>query len=261
MSRRSTALSALALSAAFLLPGSAIAQDKPLDREAVEAIVREYILSHPEIITEAIQVLQQREEEAQRKAVSDAIAANREELERSKTSPVIGNPKGDVTLVEFFDYNCPYCRQAKAELKAALEEDKGVRVVLKEFPILGPGSTAAARAALAAQKQGKYAAFHDALMSHPGRIQDEATVFQIAEETGLDMARLKTDMEAADIQAELDANAELAAKLGVRGTPAFVIGDTLIPSAVDRATFTSLFDIQRTPLPAAKDAKGADKAG
>ena len=232
----------LALSAAALLAGTtgpARAAEPALDRAAVEKIVREYILAHPEIITEAVTILQQREEEAATKAVTEAIAKNRTQLTASKTSPVGGNPKGDVTLVEFFDYNCGYCKRTQPELEAAVAEDGKVRLVYKEFPILGPSSVVAAKVALAAQKQGKYQAVHDALMGHKGPL-DEDTVLALAKSAGADMARLQKDMDDDAVQAEIDANLKLAQELGVRGTPAFIVGDTMIPGAVDRASLVEV---------------------
>jgi protein-disulfide isomerase len=148
---------------------------------------------------------------------------------------VQGNPKGDVTIVEFFDYRCPYCKEIEPVLDALLLEDRKLRIVYKEFPILGPPSVFASRTALAAKKQGKYAAFHRAMMAAKGNISDE-TVLKVAASVGLDTEKIKADMGAPEIDRVLKANYELAEALQIQGTPGIIIGDTLIPGAVDIAT-------------------------
>jgi protein-disulfide isomerase len=236
-------LAALAVATAgtlSLAPLAAGAADAPLDRKAVEKIVHDYILEHPEIITEAVGVLQQREEEAQKQAAAKAVSDNAKELYESKSSPVGGNPKGDVTFVEFFDYQCGYCKAAQPEVEAALKGDGKIKVVYKEFPILGPASLTAAKAALASQNQGKYEAFHRALMANKARL-DDALIMKIAADTGLDTARLQKDMESDAVKKEIDANMELARKLGIRGTPAFAAGNTLIPGLAKQDDITGLF--------------------
>jgi len=240
---------ALTLSASVLAV-PARAADAPLDRKAVEAIVRDYILTHPEIIVEAINELQRREQASAEDAASAAIRAHRDELFESKGSPVIGNPKGDITLVEFFDYQCGYCKASKPEMDAAAKADGKVRLVMKEFPILGPDSVMAAKAALAAHAQKKYAKLHDALMAHKGPL-DEDTIMTIAKSAGLDTKRLRQDMESEAVQKEIDANLALARTLGIRGTPAFIIGDRLVPGAIDEDAFRKLF----------AEARAAEKEG
>ncbi|HYC02465.1 MAG TPA: DsbA family protein [Azospirillaceae bacterium] len=236
-------LPALALTAA-LTATPASAAEPALDRAAVEKIVREYILANPEIITEAVTILQRREEEAEAKAQAETLAKSRDALFASKTTPVGGNPKGDVTIVEFFDYNCGYCKRSQPELEAALESDGKVKVVYKELPILGPSSTVASKVALAAAKQGKYEPVHTALMNHKGKL-DDSTIFELAEDAGADMKRLRKDMEDASVQAEIDANLKLAQDLGIRGTPAFIIHDTMIPGAIDKDAFLASFKAAR----------------
>src|SRR5205823_3690220 len=160
--------------------------------------------------------------------------SHRDQLLRDNTSPVGGNASGDVTIVEFFDYACPHCKAAEPSVAQLVRDDAKVRVVYKELPILGDASVAAARAALAAHAQGKYQAFHDALMKVPGA-PNEATVFRVASEVGLDVERLKKDMASPDIAATLQKNYTLAQSLGINGTPAFVIGDAFAPGAVPLA--------------------------
>lgn len=229
----------VALAIAFLLP--AAAQDRPgLDRAAVKDLVRELLREEPELVLEALQTLEKREREASEAQAAAALKAKRNELERSPGDLVLGNPDGDITLVEFSDYRCPYCKQAAEPVMKAVKADGKVRLVLKELPILGRDSVTAAQAALAADRQGKYAAMHDALMAHKGNL-DEAAVMRIAGQVGLDTARLKTDMQRPDVQDKLKANLELARALDIRGTPAFIIGDALAPGAVDEAALKSMF--------------------
>lgn len=238
-----TLASAVALLAATAAP--ALAQtDKFLDKAAVERIVRDYLLANPEVLVEAMHVLSARNKEASAKAQVEAIRANRAELLERKTSPVGGNPEGDVTLVEFFDYNCGFCKRANPERNKAVAEDGKVRVVFKEFPILGPVSVIASRAALAARGQGKYVEFHEALFDHQGPLSESA-VMDIARSVKLDVKRLKKDMEDPAVMEEIQANVELAKKLGIQGTPGFIVGDTLIPGAIDAAAFAQHFQAAR----------------
>jgi len=203
----------------------------PQERAAVEEIVRQYILDNPEIIVEAIEILQSREQALAADRQRRAIEERGDEIFDSATSPFIGNPDGDVVLVEFFDYNCGYCKRMLEPVQRLVEEDSGLKVVLKEFPILAPSSETAARAALAAREQGLYEPYHVALMAHRGSL-DDTVIFALAVEVGLDVDRLRADMDAPEVAAEIEANLLLAQDLGVRGTPAFVIGDELIPGAV-----------------------------
>lgn len=248
MSPRS-ALAACAAVALCLAAPVARAADKPLDKAAVEKIVRDYLLANPEVLLEAMQVLETRSQAESAKSQRDAIQAAKAELFESKTSPVGGNPKGDVTLVEFFDYNCGFCKRANPERDKAVATDGKVRIVFKELPILGPSSVTAARAALAARAQGKYVELHEAMFDQPGSLTDDA-VFKIAEAVKIDVKRLRRDMEDPAIDKEIEANRDLARKLGIRGTPGFIVGDQLIPGAIDAETFAKLFADARQ---AAKD--------
>lgn len=227
-------------------PGSA--QEKrgfsPQQQQEIERIVREYLKSHPEVIIEAARALETREQEARVQRTRTMINANREKLLNDAGSPVIGNPKGDVTIVEFFDYQCPYCKKMTQPLYDALAKDGKLRVVFKEWPVLGPESVIAAKASLAAQKQGKYREFHTALMDTKGRLS-ETMVMSIAEKTGLDIKRLKKDMEASEIQDELKQNHALAAALELEGTPAFVIGEQLAPGAISADALKEMIDEAR----------------
>jgi protein-disulfide isomerase len=207
--------------------------------EPFEQRVRDYLLANPEVIMEALQILQERRRAAEADGLRRAIVERREELLNDPAAPVGGNPAGDVTLVEFFDYNCPYCRRVAPTVAGLIAADPGLRVVYKEFPILGPGSTFAARAALAARQQERYAPFHEAMMEAEGTL-DERRVLEIARAAGIGLARLRQDMGDPAIEDAIARNLELAAALGITGTPSFVVGEQIVPGAVDRATLAAL---------------------
>lgn len=238
----SAALAALPL-IILLAMGPAAAQSStpnlPPDQvRSIERIVREYLLRNPEVILDAMENLEKKREAEARLGAKAAIASRRDEILNDPDSPVGGNATGDVTIVEFFDYRCPYCKQVVAPLAQLLKDDAKLRFVYKELPILGPDSVVAARAALAARKQNKYHDMHRALMAT--RALDEASILKIAGEQGLDVARLKSDMASAEIQRMLDRNLQLARALNINGTPAFVVGDIVVPGAVDLPTLKSL---------------------
>jgi protein-disulfide isomerase len=218
----------------------------PEQEEAIGRILRQYLEAHPEAVLEALEAAEAKAKAEAAETAKRAVATKQRELEADPASPVLGNPKGDVTLVEFFDYRCPYCKQVAPSLAALLDEDRRLRVVMKEFPILGKDSVTAARAALAAERQGKYALFHHALMALKGPLADE-TVYKTASAAGLDVDRLKGDMASPEIEAQLRANYDLAQTLGIRGTPAFIVGGELIPGAVDLATLRQKIAAARKP--------------
>jgi protein-disulfide isomerase len=168
---------------------------------------------------------------ASREEKSRLVATHRDRIFSDPRAPVAGNPAGDVTIVEFFDYHCGYCKTVAGPLDRLLAEDKGLRLVLKEFPILAEDSVVASRAALAASAQGKYWEFHQALMAYRGKF-DLPALKSIAVSVGLDAERLEADMAAPDLMQDLRSNHELANALGVGGTPTFVIGDRIIAGAL-----------------------------
>jgi protein-disulfide isomerase len=235
----------LALALAMLLagPGAAPAQQSPAltpaQADAVRALVRDYILQNPEIISEAIRLLQEREQVEAAQKQRQAFAALKGDLFHDPAAPTLGNPKGDVTIVEFFDYRCGYCKQVAPAIAKLLEDDKNIRLVVKEFPILGPDSVVASRAALAAVKQGKYAPFHWALLNAKGQL-DEAQIMRIAGQVGLDTKQLRQDMAAPEIETVIKRSYSLAEALQIRGTPAFIVGEELVPGAVDLPTLKAL---------------------
>ena len=231
------ALAALALIAPVAADSHSDHAAEP-DRKAVEKTVRDYLLQNPEVVEQALRRLQEKRRAEERKRAEAAIRQNGEALNAHPLSPVSGNAGGDVTVVEFFDYSCGYCKRALPAMEALLKDDANVRVVWKEFPILGPVSVFAARAAMAAERQGKYYPFHLALMKE--RELTEGKVLEIAGKAGLDMERLRLDMEDPRIQAYLDETRALAQKIGISGTPAFVVGGVLVPGAVDAARMKEL---------------------
>ena len=215
-----------------LAPISALAGDLTEDR--VRELVLETIRENPEIVMEAVAILERRQAEAQAAAQADVLSNQRQLLERDPNAPVLGNPDGDVTVVEFFDYNCPYCRRVKPEVKAMIAADPNIRLVYREWPILGDGSVFAAKAALAAREQGKYEEFHWAMMELKGRA-NETSVLRVAQEIGLDIEKLRKDMEAPEVQEHIDTSMRLTRTLGLNGTPSFVIGENLVAGFVERA--------------------------
>jgi protein-disulfide isomerase len=204
-----------------------------------EQRVREYLLKNPEVIMEALQILQQRQRAAEAENLKRTIAERNAEILNDPAAPVGGNPAGDITLVEFFDYNCPYCRRVAPTVVELEQGDPDLRLVYKEFPILGPGSQFAARAALASRKQRKYVPFHNALMQATEQVSEEV-VMETAREVGLDTEQLKVDMRDPAIQEAIGRNLQLANALGITGTPSFIIGEEVVPGAVDLRTLQSL---------------------
>ena len=209
------------------------------DREATREIIREYLLERPEVLEEAMIALRARRQEEKRARTQAAIADNRAALLSHDLSPVSGNPDGDVTLVEFFDYACGYCKRSLTVMINLLDSDPQLRVVWKELPVLGPTSRIAARASMAAARQGRYLEFHKAVMGARDGLSEES-MLAAAEHVGLDLSRLQQDMADPAIEAYLEETNELARKLGIEGTPAFLIGDTLVPGAVGEARLKQL---------------------
>ena len=199
-------------------------------RKEIEAIIKDYLLHNPEVLMEAQTALDAKMDKIQAERTAAAIKLNAQEIFRPAGSPVVGNAKGDVTVIEFFDYNCPYCKKAFTEVAQLVDKDKQVKLILKEFPILSKGSEEAAKVALAAKLQGKYWEFHRAIQEAQGQT-NEASALRIAEKLGLDMAKLKRDMASAEVKREIDETRALATKLGIQGTPHFLVGDRVIPGA------------------------------
>ena len=202
----------------------------PEQRRDIEAIIKDYLINNPEVMVEIQTSLESKMEKIQNEKMQVSIKENAKELFQSASAPIAGNPKGDVTVIEFFDYNCGYCKKAFPELATVIQKDKNVKVILKEFPILSKGSEEAAKVALAAKMQGKYWEFHRAILEAPGQA-NEATALKVAEKVGLDMPRLKKDMASAEVKTEIDDTRKLAQKMGIQGTPHFLVADRVIAGA------------------------------
>ncbi len=212
------------------LASAALAADVP--RDEFEQRVRSYLLAHPEVIAEALNRMEVKRGEQEAAAAKAALKAHVADVFQDQDSPVGGNPNGNVTLVEFFDYNCPYCRTMAPLMEKAEASDPQLRIVYKEFPILSAGSVFAAKAALAANRQGKYVAFHRALYQGRGQV-DEAKVLEVARTLDLNVARMKAGMQDAAIERMLETNNKLAQALHITGTPGFVAGDEVWTGATD----------------------------
>jgi protein-disulfide isomerase len=210
----------------------------PAQRAEVIALIRQELVQDPSILRAAIASLQAQDQASQAQAQGNAIAAARMALVGNAGDPEIGNPHGRVSVVEFYDTRCPYCREMRPELTALTRQDPNVRVVFKDIPILGPNSMIEARALLAAQRQGGYAPMQAALMTDSAPPTD-ASLRATATRLGLDPDRLIRDMNDPAIAAKLAANTALAQSLGITGTPAIVIGNQLVPGAI------SLDDLQK----------------
>lgn len=195
-------------------------------KEALNALIADYIKNNPQAIMDSVQAYQV---QAQIKAEEEATKKLKDHLPALTAAdmPSAGNKEGDVTVIEFFDYNCGYCKRAFPDIQKALENDPKVRFVFIEMPILGPTSATAAQWALAAQKQGKYFEFHGALMNHRGS-KEEPELTKIAKDLGLDVDKMKADAQSQEIIDRINSNMEIVNDLGIRGTPAFIIGKTIV---------------------------------
>jgi len=233
---KSALFGAATLGGALVLPlaGQAQSPFDPQQRQAIEQIVKDYLLKNPEVLQEAMTELERRQQEAQKTAQATALKDEHEKLLNSPRNNVVGNLSGDVTLVEFFDYNCGYCKRALGDLQTLMKADPKLRVVLKDFPVLGPESVEASRVALAVKQQiqgDRLFEYHTKLLETRGPVNG-ARALAVAREMGLDVDRIKKDMESPEVRAALQENVGLGDKLGVSGTPAFVVGDTVISGAV-----------------------------
>ena len=204
-------------------------------RGDIERIVREYLVAHPEVIQEAMTELEKRQTAAEAEKHKAAVKQYSENLFTSPRQVVLGNPNGNVTFVEFFDYNCGYCKRAMDDMLTLLKDDPKLKVVLKEFPVLGPGSVEAAQVAVAVRMQDKtgkkYLEFHQKLLGGRGQA-DKARALAVAKDIGLDMGRLDKDLASPEVKATLQESFKLAEALGLNGTPSYVIGDDVVVGAV-----------------------------
>jgi protein-disulfide isomerase len=231
-------LAAVSCVASLMLVAAAPAAEPSFSepqKTEIEKIIRDYLVSHPEVLQEAIGELEKRQAAADTEKAKAAVAANAETLFESSRQVVLGNAKGDVTLVEFFDYNCGFCKGAMAAMMDLLKDDAKLRVVLKEFPVLGPGSVEAAKVAVAVRMQDKtgkkYLDFHQKLLGGRGKA-DKARAIAVAKEVGLDMTRLEKDMASDEARVSLEESLKLAETLGLNGTPSYVVGNDVVVGAV-----------------------------
>jgi len=218
-----------------------------VDRGEVEKIVREYILQNPEIIEEALGELEKRTQAAQAQARLQTIQAEADTLLRSGNDVLLGNLDGDTTLVEFFDFNCGYCKRAAPDVKALVAEDPKLRVVLKNFPILGPGSVEAAKVALSVNRlKGNSVAadFHVRLMDMQGQINGDRAL-DLADEMGFDRKQLSEEMAKPAVESIISANIALAQRLGLTGTPSFIAGEQIIEGAVGKKPLADAIETAR----------------
>jgi protein-disulfide isomerase len=231
-----------AVCAALLLPAApqiVRADDfSASQRTAIESIVHEYLIAHPEVLQEAMNELEKRQSAAEAEKHKVAVKDNASKLFSSPHQVVLGNPDGNVTFVEFFDYNCGYCRGAMNDMLTLMRDDAKLKVVLKEFPVLGPGSLEAAQVAVAVRMQDttgkKYLDFHTKLLGGRGQA-DKARALGVAKEVGLDMNRLEKDLTSPEVNETLQENFKLAEALGLNGTPSYVIGSDVVVGAIGLA--------------------------
>jgi protein-disulfide isomerase len=235
---------------AVLGPSGARADDPPplndKQQEAVKKIVHDYLMDHPEVMMEALQAYREKERLAQEEAGKKALTQKSEQLIHDPNSVVLGNPDGDVTVVEFFDYHCPYCKAMADSTLDAVKSDGKVRLVMKELPILGPDSVYASRAAIASRKQHLYTEFHQALMHLKGPL-NEGTVMQTAAAVGLNVDKLKKDMNDPEVESIISANLDLAHAINIDGTPGWVVGDKSMSGAMSPQSFKQMIQDARKP--------------
>lgn len=250
-------LAAVLLSATASTSVYAAEEAKTYTKEELQKIILETILENPKVIIQSVENMQMQQAEEQQRAARDNVEAYRKSLLEDPSSPVAGNKKGDVTVVEFFDYNCGYCKRSFDEVLKLSQSDKNVRFVFKEYPVLAPSSETAARASLAmhALKPDRYFDYHAALFRLGGRF-DEDNLVAVAEGMGVDADKFRKKMGDASISKHLEDNKQLAAKLGARGVPLFIIGTEVSPGAISYEVMKSHVDATREAQQKAKGKKG-----
>ncbi len=237
-------LSAALCSLSLLSGSNAIAQDADFssaEEQRIKELTREYILENPEIIVEAVALLQSRQETASLEKQQQTLLQLQSDLRNPPEETVIGNPDGSVTVVEFFDYNCGYCKSMFPTVLDSIQKNQDLRLVLIEFPILGPNSVTASKAALAARHQDLYGPFHQAMMNHRGSL-NESTIMTLARGVGLNLDQLKSDMKDPEIEDIIVRNRSFAQQLEISGTPAFIVGSSLVPGAIPPEQFDKLIE-------------------
>jgi protein-disulfide isomerase len=233
LNRRLTFAAALLAAGGFLFAAAPAGALSDNDRPAIEAIIKDYLIKNPEVLRDALDALEKHQANEESKKQSATIASNQRVIFESPRGPVLGNPKGDVTLVEFFDYNCGYCKHALGDIAKLLQEDPKLKVVLKEFPVLGPGSVDAAKVAVAVRMQdtgGKYFEFHKRLLGSRGEANKDRAL-AAAKDAGFDVARIQKDMESPEVRETLTESMAIAQALGINGTPTFIIANEMVVGA------------------------------
>jgi protein-disulfide isomerase len=238
------------VSCASLLSSPAFGQSTtptadPVWQQSVEQVLESYIRSHPEVIEQTLQALEARRQEEVQARVKQTIVAHQSELLHDPSSPMSGDPAGDVTVIEFFDYRCGFCKHVAESVTQLQKDDPRVRIVYKDLPILGDDSIQVAKAALASREQGQHQAFHEALLAAKGDLSKEH-ILQIAKEVGLDTQKLVADMDNPKWLTIIARNRALAEDLSITGTPAFVVGNELVPGAIDLTALKALVARVRT---------------
>ncbi len=228
---------------------SAPASAENFTKEDINKMIHEYIMENPQLILEAVNRYQTREIEAKK---ADALQRNHDELFKNEKSPFIGNKSGDVTIVEFFDYNCHYCKDVFFTLKDIAKEDPGVKVIFKDFPILGPTSETAAKWALAAQRQDKYFEFHEKMMSFKGALKNE-DIETAAKDVGMDLGAARSYVDGTDAMMQIERNRALASQMDFNGTPSFIVADEAFSGVPDKESLKQRIADKR------KAAKEGDK--
>ena len=240
-------LAPIAIACALLAGPTAAQAEEKLDRAAVEAILKDYLVQHPEVIEEAMSALQERRAAAEAERQKTAVTQNSENLANAPQNTVLGNPDGDVTLVEFFDYNCGYCKRGLADLQKLLDTDKKLKVVLRDYPILSPGSIEAATVALAVKQQikgDKFLAFHRELLLSRGTIGKDRAL-EVAKDFGLDMDAIAKVMSDQETRSALGQNLKLGDSLGISGTPSYILGSEVVAGAVGYDALKAKVDAMR----------------
>lgn len=246
-------LLALALAAAALaLPAAAPAPAQSFSdpqKQEIQRIIKDYLIAHPEVLQEAVSELEKRQAAAEAGRAKEALSKHREALFHSPHQVVLGDPQGQTTLVEFFDYNCSYCKRALDDMLTLLKSDPKLRIVLKEFPVLGPASVEAAQVAIAVRMQDKtggkkYLEFHQKLLGTRGQA-DKARALAAAKDVGLDLARIEKDLQSPEVKATLEESMKLGEALGINGTPSYVVGETVVPGAVGVAMLKQQIELAR----------------
>lgn len=216
-------------------------------KDEIRAVVKDYLVQHPDVMEEVLTSFQSHMQKKEENRINALVEANYADLSASTSGTVMGNPTGAITVIEFFDYQCGYCKKITPDLKALLDDNKDVKLVLREFPILGEASVFAAKAALASRAQGKYIEFHNKLMAADGHLTQDQ-MLEIAKSVGLDTARLTADMESIDVDTEIRKNYRLAQMLGVQSTPTILIGKKLYQGAMGLDNMSKAVAAERKAL-------------